>query len=645
MKRFARPAWGAAACAGVVLAVSACGSSGPSSGPSSSTPTTIAGLRQTGAGLTQGTAPSGSKISGGTVTLTEGASAPPNYIFPMYSPQVCSVVNVAFEDMMYRPLYWYGNNNTPTVDYNYSVGNAPTFSNNDKTVTITLKPWKWSDGEPVSARDLVFWMNVLKANPATEFCGYVPTLFPDNVVSYSAPNPSTFVLNLNRSYNPTWFTYNELSQISPLPLAWDRTSLSQPAPTTDNGHLPDTTKAGAAAIYKFLDTQAKDLGSYGSNPLWKVVNGPWRIQSLTSTGEATLVPNPAWSGTPKPTISKFVEVPFTSDTAIFNEIRAGGPGALTIAALPAQDVPQLSSVTAEGYTDLKASGYSFNYFVINFNNPTLGPVFRQLYFRQAFQSLIDQQGWIHAFLNNTAVPTYSPVPTVPPSPLVSVGTAGPPYPFSTAKAASYLSNNGWHVVPGGTTTCVKPGTASGDCGAGITKGEGISFNLDFESGVATLTSEMNDLAAQAKKVGITLNLTTHPFATVIGSATNCKPTAPSCKWTAENWGAGWIYAPDYLPTGESLYMPHAVSNYGGYSDPKAVSLINQTIFGPASGEKAAMTAYNNYISQQLPVIFGPTSIGDCCGGSDGGDLISNKLGGYTANAFELLNPEDWYLTK
>jgi hypothetical protein len=45
------------------------------------------------------------------------------------------------------------------------------------------------------------------------------------------------------------------------------------------------------------------------------------------------------------------------------------------------------------------------------------------------------------------------------------------------------------------------------------------------------------------------------------------------------------------------------------------------------------------------VIFGPTSIGDCCGGSDGGDLISNKLGGYTANAFELLNPEDWYLTK
>lgn len=643
MKRFARPALGALACAGAVFAISACGSSGGSNG---GTPATVAGLPQTGPGLTVGTQPSGAKMSGGTVTLAEGASAPPNYIFPMYSPQVCSVVNVAYEDMMYRPLYWYGDNNTPTVDFDHSAGNAPVFSNNNTTVTITLKPWKWSDGEPVSARDLVFWMNVLKASPATEFCGYVPGLFPDNVTSYQATGPSTFVMHLNKSYNPTWFTYNELSQITPLPLAWDRTSLSQPAPTTDNGHLPDAQgPAEAGKIYKFLDTQAKDLGSYGTNPLWNVVDGPWKAQSLSSTGQAVLVPNPAWSGTPKPTISKFVEVPFTSDTAIFNEIRAGGPNALTIAGLPPQDVPQLPAVESEGYTDLKASGYSFNYFVINFNNPTYGPLFKQLYFRQAFQSLIDQEGWIHAFLNNTAVPTYSPVPTVPPSPLVKVKAGVATYPFSTTKAANYLSSNGWKVVPGGTTTCVKPGTAPGDCGAGIKSGMGISFNLDYMSGAATLTSEMNDLAAQAKKVGITLQLTTHPFATVIGSATNCKPTEPTCKWTAENWGAGWIYAPDYLPTGESLYAPHSVANYGGYSDPTANALINKTIFGPASDETAAMTQYNNYIAHDLPVIFGPTSIGACCGGSDGGDLISKKLGGYANNAFMLLAPENWYLTK
>jgi peptide/nickel transport system substrate-binding protein len=77
-----------------------------------------------------------------------------------------------------------------------------------------------------------------------------------------------------------------------LPLAWDRTSLSQPAPTSDNGRLPDTTKAGAAAIYKFLDTQSKDLGSWTSSPLWRVVDGPFELQSFTSAGQVTLVPNP-----------------------------------------------------------------------------------------------------------------------------------------------------------------------------------------------------------------------------------------------------------------------------------------------------------------------------------------------------------------
>ncbi len=61
---------------------------------------------------------------------------------------------------MYRPLYWFGNNNSPTVDYNYCVGNQPVWSNGDKTVTITLKNWKWSNGESVTSRDVEFWMNL-----------------------------------------------------------------------------------------------------------------------------------------------------------------------------------------------------------------------------------------------------------------------------------------------------------------------------------------------------------------------------------------------------------------------------------------------------------------------------------------------------
>ncbi len=624
----------------VVLIAAACGSS--SSNSSSAASTSAAGPT-TGPGLTQPTAPSGAKVSGGTVYFTEGPDAPPNYIFSMYSPQVCSTANSnQFMYMMYRPLYWYGNNYSPTVDYSYSIGQAPATSNDGKTFTIKLNPYKWSDGESVTSRDLVFWMNVMKASPATEWCGYVPGYFPDNVTSYSAPNPSTFVITFDKAYSPEWVLYDELSQLTPLPLAWDRTSLSQPAPTSDNGHLPDTTKAGAAAVYKLLDTQSKDLGSWAGSPLWSVVDGPFKLQSFTSDGEATLVPNPDYSGSPKPTISKLVELPFTSEAAIYNLMRSGGPSALTIVNLPSQYAPQVTTLVSEGYTDNKAASYSFNYFPLNLNNPTIGPVFKQLYFRQAFQHLIDQNGWIDAFLDHTANPTYGPVPPSPPSPLVNTSSISTnPYPFSVSAAKALLVANGWKVAPGGTTTCTKPGTAVGDCGAGVKSGQPISFTLDYESGVVAVEDEMNDLASEAKKVGINISLTTHPFATVISTAVACQPSQPTCKWQAENWGAGWIYGPSYLPTGEQLFAPGAVANYGSYSDPSTTQLIQAVPV--ASNETQTLTSYAQNIERQLPVVFGPTSIGTYAG--DAGTMVDSHLGGYAANALGFMNPEDWYFTK
>ena len=627
----------------VALMAAACGSSSNSGSGAGQSSSTVAAATA-GGGLTSPTAPSGAKQAGGTVYFTEGPSAPPNYIFPMTSAQVCGTNNISqLQAMLYRPLYWYGNNYRPTVDYAYSVGEAPAFSDSDRTVTIKLRPWKWSDGEPVTSRQIAFWINLYKADPSKNYCGYVPGYFPDNVTSVQTPDASTIVLHLNRAYNPTWFTYNELSQIYPIPLAWDRTSLSQPAPKSDNGHLPDSTKAGAEAVYKFLDAQSKAVGTWASSPLWGVVDGPFRLQSFTSTGQVTLVPNPDYSGSPKPTISRFVELPFTSDEAIFNEIRSAGPQGVTVANLPSVYAPQIPGVTAEGYSHNAASSYSINYFPLNFNNPKVGPIFRQLYFRQAFQHLIDQQGWINAFLHQAAVPTYGPVPASPPSPLVNFNAAMNPFPFSVSAASKLLSSHGWKVAPGGTTTCQHPGTGANECGTGITAGEPITFNLDYQAGVATLASEMNDLAAQAKRVGINLELTTHPFDTVISTAVACQPNQPDCNWTAENWGAGWIYGPDYLPTGETLYFPGAVANYGSYNDPHANQLIAATLTAPPSSFQQAMVSYVTYIEQQAPVVWGPTSIGTYQG--DAGTLVAKNLGGYAANALGFMNPEDWYFTK
>src|ERR1700683_5272206 len=246
-----------------------------------------------------------------------------------------------------------------------------------------------------------------------------------------------------------------------MPLAWDRTSLSQKAPKTDNGHLADSTKSGAAAIYAFLDKQSKDLSSWTTSPLWSVVDGPMKLSGFTTDGEATFVPNPDWSGSPKPSISKLVELPYTSEAAIYNSMRSGGPSQITIGNVPSQYAPQLSSLEAEGYQLAKAAGYSFNYFPLTLNsnapstpgNQPIRYIFRQSYFRNALQHLIDQQGWIKAFLYNTANPTCGPIPLAPPSSLVN--TAAIPFTpcsFSTSMASQLLSSHGRKVVPPRTPT-------------------------------------------------------------------------------------------------------------------------------------------------------------------------------------------------
>jgi peptide/nickel transport system substrate-binding protein len=616
----------------VVTSTSSAGAAGPQYGPSGAVPA------------------SGTKIAGGTAYFQEGPAAPPTYIFPFISPQVCSTMNYGqLTYMMYRPLYWFGNNNSPTVDPSYSIANPPTFSGGGKTVTVTLKHWMFSDGEQVTSRDVEFWMNLMFAEK-DNWCDYTPGYFPDNVASMSYPNPTTVVFHMKQAYNPTWFLYNELSQVTPLPMAWDVTAKGQAAPSASAAGLPDTTPAGAAKVYTYLNTQATDVASYATSPYWSIVDGPWKLKSFTSTGQVTFVPNPDYSGSPKPSLAQFVEVPFTSDESMLNEIKSGGPSALSMAELPDEYLPQLKSVEGEGYNAVNFTTFSFSFFPLNFGNPTMGPVFSQLYFRQAFEHLIDQKGWVDKILDGYAVPTYGPVPLAPANSFADSFETSDPFKFSTSAAASILKAHGWADVGSGQVAyCAKPGTGAGECGAGIPQGRKLQFNLLSQSGAVITAEETEDLKSQASEVGIDLELTTAPFAQVVGHVINCgpggqaKPSSPKCSWTALDWGAGWIYAPDFEPTGETLFYTGAGSDYSGYSNAKADHLIALTTTAPASQSKAAIDNYQDYMAEQLPVVFFPTATGDPTSASV--DLISKHLGGCINNVYTNLTPETWYLTK
>ena len=114
---------------------------------------------------------------------------------------------------MWRPLYWPVNGTVPEIEPSMSIANPPVYSNGNKTVSITMKSnYKWSDGKPITANDLLFAIDLIKAavkeSPAN-WAIYMPGQFPDTLVSTSEPNSSTLVMNLSGPVNPSWFTEDD----------------------------------------------------------------------------------------------------------------------------------------------------------------------------------------------------------------------------------------------------------------------------------------------------------------------------------------------------------------------------------------------------------------------------------------------------
>jgi peptide/nickel transport system substrate-binding protein len=569
----------------------------------------------------------GPAVSGGTATYALLPGTTPNYIFPMLTAAYYSVANIEqFQRLSYRSLYWIGNaQGQPVVDPAMSLAALPTYSDHDSVVTIHLGNYTWSNGSPVTTRDVAFWINMLKVNKAT-FAAYIPGEFPDNLKSYKIVNSKTIVLTLTGSFNPTWFTYDQLSQITPLPRAWDKTSA-----TGKVGNY-DQTASGAKAVFNFLTAQSKDIATYGSNPLWKTVDGPWKLVSYQSDGNSKFQANPAYAGPSKPKLKYFVEEPFTTDTAELNVLRSGNT--LDYGYLPAQDASQSSQLASQGYTTTPWQGWGTTYFLMNWNNPKTGPLIHQLYLRQAMQSLIDEPAFLSGPLKGYGATDYGPVPVKPSNPYVSTYEAKGPWPFSPKTAVKLLSSHGWKVKPNGVTTCTKAGTGSSDCGAGIPAGTGLSFSLKYGSGAVVVSQEMQALKSQFSEAGIQINLTSAPFDSIISLLTPCKPSQSNCSWQMLNYGGGWTYGVDPYPTGDQLFATGSGSNSSNYSDPQADKIIAATVHG-----SAPLTAYENYMANQIPVLWMPQPVYQI-------SETSTKLHGTLPQSpIESLTPENWYFTK
>jgi peptide/nickel transport system substrate-binding protein len=574
-------------------------------------------------------------VPGGSVTWACRPGFPPSAIFPFTPPERFGLRNpYEFQMLMYRPLYWLGKDGKPGVDYDLSLGEPPEWDDDGRTVTVTLKPWKWSNGEVVCADNVMFWVNML-AVKGPRYGAYTPGYFPDNLTSYEKVAEDQVRFTFDRAYSKTWVLMNQLTLVTPMPKAWDRTADNIPARASlDTADVP--------AVYDYLVEQNGPWTEEGNqtrtrwaaNPLWGVVNGPWRLKSYTLDGTVTLVPNEHYSGPNKPHLREFRQVPTTSDEEEYHRLEAGpsGTDAIQVGYLPfglgTARMVDGTSPLAEHYDLVPQNAYCIRYMPINFDLETAaGRLFEQAYVRHALQHCLDQDTAIRDIFHGHGHPTNGPVPSVPANEYVSPRQREHALRFDVARARELLQRHGWDL----STTpavCIRPGVGPGRAGEGIAAGDTLLLTLRYAAGDDSLRRLVGQFSTNAARAGIELRLEEVDGSVMVGQDHDA---ANARRWELNSWNGGWAFYG--LPTGEMVFKTGASSNYGHYSDRRADELIEQTVL---SDDITALHEYQDYIAEQAPVIWAPGFPIRLL------EVARNLRGVEPVNPYGLINPENWY---
>lgn len=520
-----------------------------------------AGMVFTGIGSTAAAASGGSLGNTAAVGLLPATS--PNWFFPITTFAGCSTVNFQMELMMYKPLLQIAPN--LTVNFKQSLATGITVSNNDTTYTVRLNPkWHWSNGTPVTSADVVWDAQLIEAAAKSStfpYCaagiGGVPSLWK----SVTAQGRDTVVFQTTKSVSPEWFELNGLSQIMPVPKSvWN-------------------VRPNANAELTFISSVANQPGA----KYYKVVDGPYKFQSMSTLQYWAFVPNPTYNGT-KSKLSRVVFDYFTGASAEFSATKSGQ---INVAQIDATLVKSQSQLTNDVLNPVYQ--WQFDYAQINQSGkgPGVAKYFNQLYIREALQLGVDQMGMIKGLQDGYGVPTINAVPSEPPNSIYNKALKNP-WPYNPAKGKKILEQHGWKMKNGVMTK----------------NGVKFSFTFVYVTGTPVVKLEAELLKADWQKEGIQVNLKEYQFNTVIQDTSVAAGAAS--KWEINWWGAGWIYAPDYYPTGDGLLNTGGGANTGGVNDPHLNQLINATLLpGSVAQITQRMHAYEAYTAQTVPVLYLP----------------------------------------
>lgn len=498
---------------------------------------------------------------GGTLVVAMTTNV--NWYLPLSGGYNSLGSNFEIDTQLYKPLLWVNGNYT--INYRSSIASNVTWNRSGTVYHVFLNPkWHWSDGSPVTTKDILFTWHVIQAASASHapspwpYVGAGSGDIPTGVKSLVANGNYAFTITLKKPANQEWFLYNGINQLTPMPAqAWD----------------------------KYPTDMAKEirwLGNEGINPsIDTPVDGPFELTKAISNNEWVLVPNPKYDGH-KPYLSKVVFQYEASDSAEFAALESG---ALQVGTLPNSFYKSRALLRNDVIRPVYSFGFSQT--LINMLPNSQGHVnriFDQLYIRQALQMSINERGMIDAFYNGQGLIGNGPIPSKPHTIFFDPQLRKPLYPFNLAKAKALLEQHGWREVDGV-----------------MTKGnEKLSFVMVYPSGSSAFNDEVVLQQADWARIGVKVTLDPMPFATM--------NALPPQKWeimAGENWGYGGAY-----PTGYQLFDPQGgIDSTVGFSSAEEDHLIALT-HEPWPNEKVNMQhfyQYEYYTTEQVANLWMPNT--------------------------------------
>ncbi len=500
---------------------------------------------------------------GGTIVFALPPQTNINWYIPVVNSGYDSLYNFQLINSLYKPLIWI--NNQYGINWKSSVASKITYNTSGTVYHVFMNPkWKWSNGQPVTTKDVLFTWNVIQATSAKNAPSPWPWVgagsgdMPNGVKSVVANSKYEFTVTLKQPANQEWYIYNGLSALSPMPsAAWNK--------------YPNN-----------ITQEIKYLGQNGTNPHFDtVVDGAYKLQSATSSQSWTIVPNPSFPGQ-----KAHAKIVFAYQGSNASEFAALKTGTVQVGYVDLSEWGARGELTGDNLF----TNYPFDYQDIELNMHSnaqggLGPVFNQLYVRQALEMAINQNAINKAVYHGVGPAQYGPIPTVPKTIYLDPKLTKPIYAYNLKKAKALLTSHGWKEKGGVMTN---------------SKGQKLAFTLMYSSGNASTDAQMALIQQEWGQIGVKITLKPTPFASLIGII-DSNANAP--KWDAAG-GLGIIYGGSY-PTGHTLFGTGGGLNQFGYSSPKENALITAT-HKPWPNQQVNLQhffAYEYYTSQQLPNLW------------------------------------------